>query len=936
MKILKVLAPLFVIALLVSGCQKSTDTPKSDAKSLVSFKFEAAKNPGLAQDYSATYNESTNTWDVGPLPPTTVVTSLIASFEVSAGASVKVRGVAQASGTTPNDFTGDVAYVVTAEDGSSSTYTISVDVTVQLTNRDISSISIVKDTYYYAGVILEKGSDIGNTISFYVPGVSDYSSSVLSFTNSDKAIVSDGSGNILTSGCTLDLSSQKTISVTSESGISKQYTLTAYAKPAMEITAFDPDNANDGFKWIEVTVNRKAELSKVLLGASTYSYDNSVIADITALSFWSSVADGDAIRVWNTGFLSADDTAKSDNSPAVWDVMSSLSSSNLLNYSYGILYLSSNSEIFNAVGYVMNTTSSTYWVTNTTVLSGLAAAANKGYWGSSERTGAFTFPATVNPSSTVGLVAGAYASRISGSTGTSSASWEAKTDGAYCSLTAAVSGSVNAGAASDITVTATLTSQGTVTVDPAKATVDLSAIGGTASTALTETATGSGIWTATYNVPSSYAAGSYSLPVSLGITVNGLGITKTYTPKLTILPAKSVSVTAVTATPSLVTRGIATDVSFSVTTGAANNATVTGVSADLSAIGGGAAVALSGSGGSWSLTYNVPTTVAVGSYTITFTASDSSAGVSGTGTTSLVVSSDPFLSVSSFAASPAAGIVGSATTVTLTAVLSTLNDAAATSVTADLSAFTGLSAAEAFTGSADGLTWTYSLNVGASQAAGNYPIMVTATDSLHTLTATKTTSFGLSAPLAFANSDMEAPMHNTTPGANGWSSIVTALIPASSAYESVIGPKGTSSVALHVSGATTANSFIFASAKPLNAKGTYTKICFWVKGSISANTSIAVQIGSSGTAAGQLFWIGSVGASDVVVNGDNTLKYTLSANPFTFDTSGSWRKITLNLSGYLASVATTAYSTVTDNNNFSVKIGKNATADFYIDDILYE
>jgi hypothetical protein len=49
MKILKVLAPLFVIALLVTGCQKSTDTPKSDAKSLVSFKFEAAKNTGLTR-----------------------------------------------------------------------------------------------------------------------------------------------------------------------------------------------------------------------------------------------------------------------------------------------------------------------------------------------------------------------------------------------------------------------------------------------------------------------------------------------------------------------------------------------------------------------------------------------------------------------------------------------------------------------------------------------------------------------------------------------------------------------------------------------------------------------------------------------------------------------------------------------------------------------
>ena len=59
----------------------------------------------------------------------TTVTSLVATFTASEGATVKVGDVAQTSGTTANDFTNAVSYVVTAEDGTT-TKTYSVTVTV--------------------------------------------------------------------------------------------------------------------------------------------------------------------------------------------------------------------------------------------------------------------------------------------------------------------------------------------------------------------------------------------------------------------------------------------------------------------------------------------------------------------------------------------------------------------------------------------------------------------------------------------------------------------------------------------------------------------------------------------------------------------------------------------------------------------------------------
>lgn len=59
------------------------------------------------------------------VPEDTVVSALIATF-TSTGASVQVNGIEQESGITANDFTSPVTYTVTAQDGSTQTYTVTV------------------------------------------------------------------------------------------------------------------------------------------------------------------------------------------------------------------------------------------------------------------------------------------------------------------------------------------------------------------------------------------------------------------------------------------------------------------------------------------------------------------------------------------------------------------------------------------------------------------------------------------------------------------------------------------------------------------------------------------------------------------------------------------------------------------------------------------
>ncbi|MFQ5571722.1 MAG: hypothetical protein ACE5G0_18735, partial [Rhodothermales bacterium] len=92
----------------------------SSEKDIITFSFPEETG-------AATINAIARTVDI-EVANGTDVTNLIATFTLSAGASATISGTAQASGVTANDFTNPITYTITAEDSSTSDWTVTVTV----------------------------------------------------------------------------------------------------------------------------------------------------------------------------------------------------------------------------------------------------------------------------------------------------------------------------------------------------------------------------------------------------------------------------------------------------------------------------------------------------------------------------------------------------------------------------------------------------------------------------------------------------------------------------------------------------------------------------------------------------------------------------------------------------------------------------------------
>lgn len=94
-----------------------TPSPSSE-KAVTAFSFSTPSATGII-------DESAKTICIA-VPPGTNVTALVATYQ-STGTTVKVNSTPQTSGTTANDFTTPLRYQITAADGSSVTYTVTVN-----------------------------------------------------------------------------------------------------------------------------------------------------------------------------------------------------------------------------------------------------------------------------------------------------------------------------------------------------------------------------------------------------------------------------------------------------------------------------------------------------------------------------------------------------------------------------------------------------------------------------------------------------------------------------------------------------------------------------------------------------------------------------------------------------------------------------------------
>ena len=91
----------------------------SSEKSITTFSFTNPQAVGIIDENAKTIELT--------VPCGTNITALVAKFDTT-GVSVKVGATGQVSNATPNDFTNPVLYVVTAADGSTATYTVTVTI----------------------------------------------------------------------------------------------------------------------------------------------------------------------------------------------------------------------------------------------------------------------------------------------------------------------------------------------------------------------------------------------------------------------------------------------------------------------------------------------------------------------------------------------------------------------------------------------------------------------------------------------------------------------------------------------------------------------------------------------------------------------------------------------------------------------------------------
>lgn len=520
MKIIKSLAILLAVGLVMAGCKPTITPTKSDAKNLVSFKFEAAKNVGvLTADAVAAYDDLSGKWKVGPLPVGTNVTALVATFEISDLASASVDGTTQISGTTSRSFASDVVYTITAEDGSQATCTIAVSVTVAKTTKDITAFSVSINSVTYPGTIVE-AVVAGNpsTITVHTPSdVAVPNPLAASFTLLDSSSnVKIGSTAQVSGVTTNNYANPVDYVVTAEDLSTKTYTVTIAQNPKIaSIVEFCPSYssiyAQGGKGWVDIKILDASALStgwKVRAGND--GYINNLISSTTdvASGILSGLANGDIIRIHEKGYTPVDTTTKTDNSSnaGIWDIAAV--SNNLLNRNDGFIWIEkADGTIVDGVAFKSSTYNTTNaWPTSVGALSFLTAAVAAGQWPGDTIADAFDIGDA--QLYTAKLKDAVIAASADGNRGTDWNAYQAP----YVSLTAQPSTPLWAqlnttGAATSATFSVRVTKYGTVSVDSVTANLSAVQLGGSATQALYDDGTngdataGDGTYSYTYAIP---------------------------------------------------------------------------------------------------------------------------------------------------------------------------------------------------------------------------------------------------------------------------------------------------------------------------------------------------------------------------------------------------------------------------------------------------
>jgi hypothetical protein len=227
-------------------------TGKSNACDITSFAIATPASNGTINGTSIAVT----------VPFGTSLSSLVSTFASSTNATVKVGQVTQLSGSTTNDFSQVVNYIVTAEDGvTTKSYTVTVTVlqAPKSTACDFTSFGILSP--------LTTGSVIGTTITVTVPTGTNVSNLIATFTTSLNATVKVGQTTQVSGTTSNNFLQALTYVVTAEDGTTtKTYTVNVVAAPAQSLSIWSSDFSNSG-DWVISPNNTAGSLNWVLTSA---------------------------------------------------------------------------------------------------------------------------------------------------------------------------------------------------------------------------------------------------------------------------------------------------------------------------------------------------------------------------------------------------------------------------------------------------------------------------------------------------------------------------------------------------------------------------------------------------------------------------------------------------------------------------------------------
>lgn len=253
------LAIIFLLQLLaLDGCggggsgsstASSASSQPSSSKAITAFSLSGTS--GVIVEPSKTISVT--------MPFGTDLTALVATYTTT-GSSVKVGTVTQSSGTIANNFTNPVSYTVTAADGTTSIYTVTVTVALNPA-KAITSFSLPG----YPGAI----NETNKTISINVPYGTNLTSQTACFTSTGASVSVNGTiqNTCLT---TNDFSNPIIYTVTAADGTTANYTVTVtvatYA--AKSITAYSlpgvMGTVNQNNKTITVTMPYGTDITSLI------------------------------------------------------------------------------------------------------------------------------------------------------------------------------------------------------------------------------------------------------------------------------------------------------------------------------------------------------------------------------------------------------------------------------------------------------------------------------------------------------------------------------------------------------------------------------------------------------------------------------------------------------------------------------------------------